>query len=338
MILPSNIVKIYEEYASGVIQMAIAILVGRDDQERQAHAWFIQEWRNALLALQPDLDIRAWPEIGNHQEIDFALVWKHPIGALTEFPHLKAIASLGAGVDHVMVDPHLKQSVPIVRVVDPYMANDIVQYVTAITLHYMRRMDHWAALQKQKKWLKEPPFTLADKTIGIMGLGFLGGKAAHIFKELGLKVAGWRSSPKQMKDMKTYAGETGFAEFLSQSQVLICMLPLTKSTRHILNQHTFAQLPKGAYLINVGRGQHLVEEDLLAALDSQQLSGACLDVFSHEPLPADHPFWTHPQIRVTPHIASVTNAATAAPQVLENYQRLLAGLPLLNLVDIDKGY
>lgn len=318
--------------------MAIAILVGRDDREKQSYAWFIEEWRQALLTLQTDLDIRVWPEVGNLQEIEFALVWNHPIGALTNFPHLKAIASLGAGVDHVMADPHLKKSVPIVRVVDPYMANDIVQYVTAMVLHYVKRMDHWALMQQQKKWNKEPPFSLADQTIGIMGLGFLGGKAAHILKQLGLKVIGWSQSPKQLSDIQTYAGEAGFADFLSQSHLLVCMLPLTQSTRHILNRQTFAQLPKGAYLINVGRGAHLVENDLLDALETGQLNGACLDVFSQEPLPADHPFWAQTKIRVTPHIASVTNAATAAKQVLENYRRVLTGSALLNLVDIDKGY
>ncbi len=318
--------------------MAIAILVGRDEQERKNYDWFIDQWSHALLALQQDLDIRIWPAVKDHREIDFALVWNHPLGVLNEFPSLKGIASLAAGVDHLMVDPQLTKHVPIARVVDPYMANDIVQYVTAVALCQIKRMDHWRCQQQQKRWAKEPPFSLADRTIGIMGLGFLGGKAALMLQSLGLKVIGWSQSPKQIEGVKTYTGEADFSAFLSQSSTLICMLPLTSATRNILNRETFSLLPKGAYLINVGRGEQLVDEDLLEAIDQGQLSGACLDVFRQEPLPSSHPFWSHDAIRVTPHVASVTNASTAAPQVLENYKRALAGLTLLNLVDVSKGY
>lgn len=318
--------------------MAIAILVGRNEEETKAYEWFIHDWKKALLALDPNLDIRIWPEVHYPAEIDYLLVWNHPIGVLNQFPQAKAIASLAAGVDHVLRDTHLNPSIPLVRVVDPFMANDIVQYVTAYVLQYIKRIPHWALKQKQKQWSKEPPFSFADKTIGIMGLGHLGSKAANILQQLGLNVVGWSNSPKILSGVKHFTGQAHFKDFLSQTHILICMLPLTNETRHILNKKTFSHLPLGSYLINVGRGDHLLEEDLLHALSSGQLEGACLDVFHQEPLPLAHPFWSHPQIQITPHIASVTNAVTAAPQILENYQRLLSGKTLLNSVDWVKGY
>ncbi len=318
--------------------MAIAILVGRDEAENQAMTWFIHDWKRSLLALDPQLDIRIWPDVGDYQDIDCLLVWKHPLGTLQQFPKVKLIASLAAGVDHLFTDPNIDNHTPIVRVVDLYMANDIVQYVIAYVLRYIKLIPHWAQKQQQKLWFKEPPFSLADKNIGIMGLGHLGGKAAHLLQLLGLRVLGWSSSHKSLTGIKQFVGQAQFPDFLSQTDFLICMLPLTDKTKNILNQHTFAALRRGAYLINIGRGEHLVEEDLLQALDKGQLSGACLDVFHREPLPKDHPFWSHPNIIVTPHIASVTNPDTAAPQILENYQRALAGKPLLNQVDRKKGY
>lgn len=318
--------------------MAIAILVGRDEADTHRHQWFIKDWKNTLLALDPSLDIRIWPSIGDYKEIDYALVWKHPLGLLTQFPHLKAISSLGAGVDHLLADNALPKNVPIVRVVDPYMANDIVQYITAYVLNYIKRVDHWAAKQRERVWSKEPPFTYADKTIGIMGLGFLGSKAAHILQQMGLNVIAWSNSPKNIPSVKHFVGQSEFNAFLAESGILICMLPLTHLTKNILSRETFSHLPIDAYVINVGRGEHLVAEDLIEALDSGRLSGACLDVFSEEPLPSNHPLWTHPHIRVTPHIASVTNPKTAAPQIVENYHRAVQGKELLNLVDLSKGY
>lgn len=318
--------------------MAIAILVGRDDTEKQSFNWFIQEWKRVLLNLNPNLDIRIWPDVGSPDEIDTVLVWRHPYGVLKQLPKLKLIASLAAGVDHVMTDPDLPIGISIVRLTDPYMANDIVQYVLAYLLNHIKRIDHWASYQQEKLWSRKPPFNYSDKTIGIMGLGFLGAKAAHALANIGLNVTGWSYSPKILAHIKTYAGKSEFSEFLNQTDILICMLPLTNETQDILNKTTFEQLPQGAYIMNIGRGEHLVEPDLLQALASGQLSGACLDVFRQEPLPADHPFWSHPNIRVTPHIASVTNPKTAAPQVLDNYERMQKGQPLINEIDSVKGY
>lgn len=318
--------------------MAIAILVGRSEAEAKAYTWFTAAWKQALLAFDPSLDIRIWPELGDHQDISVALVWKHPIGILTQFPHLQAIMSLAAGVDHVLTDSNIPKNIPLARVMDPYMANEIVQYVLVTVLNYVKRMEAWAGYQLQKRWMKVPPFNHADKTIGIMGLGFLGEKAARMLSQIGLNVIGWRNSSKQLPEIKSYYGKEQFSEFLSQTDILVCMLPLTPETENILNKDNFAKLKKGAYLINLGRGEHLVEKDLLDALEAEQLVGACLDVFRQEPLPEDHPFWINKKIRVTPHVASVTNAATAAPQVYSNYRRVMAGEVMQNLVSIEKGY
>lgn len=319
--------------------MAIAIVVGRDQADQERHAWFIASWKEALLALDPSLDIRVWPEVGDVSEIEVALVWRHPIGILTNFSSLKAVISLAAGVDHVLVDPHLSKTVPIARVLDHYMANDIMQYVVGSVLYYMRRFDHWQAKQRQTIWFKEPPFAFTEQAVGVMGLGFLGGRAAKALLDVGLRVRGWRSTSADCDErIECFSGAEQLPLFLSEIKVLVCMLPLTPATRGILSNAVFELLPRGAYLINVGRGEHLVEADLLQALSSGQLSGATLDVFHEEPLPATHPFWAHPAIRVTPHIASVTNPVTAAPQVLENYGRALAGQALTNRVSLANLY
>lgn len=318
--------------------MAIALLVGRDAEASKQFDWFIRDWQKSLLALQPDLDVRVWPEVGDVNDIDFALAWQPPFGALKKFPKLKAIGSLGAGVDHLFADPDLPKHIPMVRVVDPYMANDIVQYVTVCVLDYVKRMKFWQQKQKEKIWCKQPPFNYADKTVAVMGVGFLGSKLLEVLKQLGLNVIAWSLTDKQIPGVKHYAGQEQFHEFLSHADILICIIPLTPITKNILNKETFSHLPDGAYLINVGRGEHLVEEDLIAALATGKLVGAALDVFKTEPLPSSHSFWSNEKIVVTPHIASVTNPPTVAPQMLDNYQRLLAGKELVNQVDMERGY
>ncbi len=318
--------------------MAIALLVGRDADETKLFDWFIQNLSRELLALDNTLDIRIWPDCGDAADIDLALVWKHPFGALKTFPRLKCIASLAAGVDHVLEDPSLPKETPLIRLIDPHMANDITQFLLACVLHHVRRLSHWEDCQQKKLWLKKPPFNFSDKTIGIMGLGHLGKKAAETFLQIGLQVIGWSNSHKNIPGLKDFVGETEFSSFLSQTDILICILPLTPQTENILNRDTFSQLKPNACLINVGRGGHLVEEDLIDSLDAGKLDIAYLDVFRKEPLPTEHPFWMHPKIRVTPHIASVTHPATAAKQLLSAYHKLLKGEVVANRVDLTRGY
>ena len=257
---------------------------------------------------------------------------------LKNYHNLKCIASLGAGVDHIIGDPDLPEGVPVTRVVEYSMAQSMSEYVVLSVLNYCRQFDAYQADQAKKQWHPRRPLLAQDMGIGIMGLGRLGADAAKKLSYIGFPVAGWSQTPKNIAGIQSFAGDDALAGFLSRSQILICLLPLTPVTKGILNRKTFEQLPVGAYLINVARGQHLVENDLLQALDSGQLAGACLDVFEVEPLPEDHPFWVHPKIRVTPHISSLTFSKAIAPQIIENYRRTKTGKPLMNVVDLKRGY
>jgi len=318
--------------------MAIAILCGKDKLDHEAHAWLATSLKSELLTLDSNLDIQIWPEITDQNQIECALVWRYRLGELNKFPHLKGIFSLGAGVDYLFTDPQLPKNIPITRIVDPTMARDITQYVVTAILNYICRNDHWRICQQQKKWGKQPPFNFADKTVGIMGLGFLGSRLADALTHLQINTIGWSKTPKQIENVKCYASENEFKTFLNNTDILVCLLPHTQETENIINNELIAELRDQAYIINVARGALLVEEDLIAALNRGKLSGASLDVFRLEPLDTKHIFWSHAKIRVTPHIAAVTNPVTIAHQVLENYRRLLQGKPLLNQVDVQRGY
>ena len=298
----------------------------------------VTSWVKHLSLLDPGIDIRIWPDTGDPDEIEFALSWHHPPGEFNKYKNLKCIASLGAGVDHILADPDLPAELPITRVVEHSMAQSMSEYVVLGVLNHCRQFDAYRTDQSNKKWKPRIPLLAADMRIGIMGLGQLGTDVANKLRSLGFPVSGWSQTSKNIEGVDCLAGADALDDFLSQARILICMLPLTPETRGILNHSTFDKLPVGAYVINVARGQHLIEKDLLAALDSGRLSGACLDVFAVEPLPQTHPFWRHPKIIVTPHISSITFAKAVAPQIIENYKWAQAGKPLLNVVDPKKGY
>ena len=291
-----------------------------------------------LLILDPELDIRIWPEIGDADDIELALTWNHPLGELRNFKNLKCIASFGAGVDHILRDPNLPQGVPVTRVVESSMPQFMSEYVILSALNYCRQFDIYKNDKLEKRWQPRIPLLARNICIGIMGLGQLGADAATKLVKLGFAVYGWSRTPKTIPGVLSFAGDDALADFLTQANVLICLLPLTSATRGILNRNTFKILPPGAYIINVARGEHLVEKDLLDALESGHLSGACLDVFNVEPLPEDHPFWNHPNIMITPHISSLTDPKAVIPQILENYYRMKSGNPLLHVVDVERGY
>ena len=295
-------------------------------------------WRAQLTRLTQQLDIRVWPEIGDPAEIDYALVWRPEPGFLASLPSLKLILSLGAGVDHLLDDPRLPRHLPIVRLVDPHMTNAMSEYVVLQVLRLHCRDLDYRAQQQAGVWRELDQPNAAGRRVGILGLGELGQDAAKKLKALGFDVAGWSRSEKAVAGVGSYAGAAGLPLLLGRSEILVCLLPLTAETEGILNARTLALLPKGAALVNAARGAHLVEEGLLAALASGQISAAVLDVFRQEPLPADHPFWHHPRIVVTPHVAAFTNPATAAPIILENIRRFEEGRPLLNRIDPARGY
>ena len=286
----------------------------------------------------PELDIRVWPHIERVEDIDIALVWKPPAGALARLPNLKLILSLGMGVDHIFCDASLPANIPVARLVDDNMCRQISEYVCHYVLHRHRLIADYENLQQQHRWHPLPLPDTAKCTVGILGLGTIGQIVARALITLGFPVIGWSRSPKVMHNVESFHGSQGLTPFLNRSHILACLLPLTPATRNILNAETLAALPENAYLINCARGEHLVEEDLLDALDRAHLSGAALDVFRQEPLPPEHPFWDHPKVRITPHIAGLTNPQTAAPEIVENIRRLYKQQPLLNIVDRRKGY
>ncbi len=298
----------------------------------------LSPWVAALKNLKPDLDVRVYPEEGNLDDIEFVLCWKHPKGILKRYPNLKVISSMGAGVDHMFTDPDLPFNVPIVRIVDPELAQGMSEFVIGIILNQMRSLTQYHEHQKQKHW-KAKRFQIAKNTqIGIMGLGVLGQDLARKLIAIGFKVAGWAQTPKSLDALNIYVGTEDFETFLSKSNILVCLLPLTKQTENILDKRTFSKLPENAYVINVARGEHVVDADLIEMIDAGHLSGATLDVFRKEPLPEAHAFWYHPKIAITPHIASLTNPVSVAPQIIENYNRCKAGQALLNEVSVKLGY
>ena len=301
------------------------------------------EWTRCIQAEEPELEVRVWPEVGEAADIEFALVWEPPPGDLKRYPNLKAIFSLAAGVDHILGDPELPEGVPIVRMVDKSLTAQMSEYAIYHVLRYHRNMHLYESFQRERRWEQLPHHRAQDRRVGMLGIGVLGQDAGRKLQALGFDVLGWRRAARPIDGIETFHGPDGLTPFLNRTDILICLLPLTPATRGILNAGTFAALPEGAFVINMARGGHLVEEDLIGALGSGQpgsghLAGATLDVFREEPLPPDHPFWRHPRITVTPHIASLTDARSGAQDIIDNIRRLRAGAPVRNLVDPETGY
>jgi glyoxylate/hydroxypyruvate reductase len=295
-------------------------------------------WAAAIRALEPGVELRFWPESGPAADIDFAIVGGKAPGDLRGFANLRAIQSTWAGVNHLLADTNLPFDRPLARMVDQGLTVSMTEYVVLHVLDSARDGPRLRAAQRAAQWLDLDPVPPGSVTVAILGLGTLGTDAATRLAGLGFTVRGWSRSRKEIAGMESFAGGDGLRECLSGAQILVCLLPLTDDTRGILNAATFAPLARGAVLIHAARGAHLVEADLLAALQSGQLARAVLDVFAAEPLPADHPFWRHPQVTVTPHVAAITRPGTGAADIVENYRRAMAGDRLINQVDRAKGY
>jgi len=299
----------------------------------------MQAWRDALLACDPTLDIRLFPEAGDPAAIEAAVVWtSHDMGELRRYPNLKLIVSMGAGVDHLLRPPGPPPGIPVARLVDRMLTSQMAEWVLLNVLRFHRQDLEYRALQRERLWRELPAPVTAHRRIGILGLGELGTHAAGLLRGFGFPVMGWTRRPKRLERVETFHGADGLAEMATRSDILICLLPLTLETRGVVDAGLLARLPRGAFLINGARGGHVVDADLLAALESGQVAGAALDVFTPEPLPADHPYWAHPRVVMTPHAASITIPASAAPQVVENLHRARAGRALVNLVDFSAGY
>ena len=298
----------------------------------------LEEWREVMAPLLPGVEWRAWPEVGDPSEIDMAVTWKAPEGAYAKLPNLRLICSLGQGVDHLFEHGDLPAGVPIVRLVDDSMRRQMTAFVIAAVLRRLCRMAGYEALQAERRWRALEAFDPAETTVGVLGLGALGGDTAAKLAALGFRVRGWSRTPKRIAGIESFAGGGALAGMLGPCDMVCCLLPLTGATRGILDAAAFAAMKPGAYLVNTARGEHVVEADLVAALDAGQLSGATLDVFDAEPLPAHSPLWNHPKVTVTPHVSAVTLARSCADQIADNYKRLRGGRPLINAVDPAREY
>lgn len=292
-------------------------------------------WSRELKDQLPGVDVYAFNEDHSKAEIEYAVSWRHPHGTFNDYPNLKVIASMGAGVDHITEDRNIPEDITITRIVDKQLTVDMSAFVLALILSHLKNISYHHC---NKTWEPLKYLRIEDAHVGIMGLGTLGSGLAEVLLKNDFKVSGWSRSKNDMEGVNEYLGNDQLVEFLRNTNILVCLLPLTSETKDILNKDLFKNLPRGAYVINVARGEHLVEEDLLEMVNNGHLSGASLDVFRTEPLPQDHPFYKEPRIRISPHIASITDPRKVIPQVSENYRRMKAGEELENTVSRKKGY
>jgi glyoxylate/hydroxypyruvate reductase A len=298
------------------------------------------EWHASFTEFAPSLDVRYWndPSVVP-EDVRYAMVWEPEEGRLASYPNLRLICSAAAGIDHILRDPHLPAHLPLVRLVTTDQSQRMAEYVAWAVLSLMRRIPEILALRAEQGWDSNLTGETAPETrIGVMGLGAMGARAAEVLVALGYQVAGWSSNPKQITGVESFAGEAALPSFLARSDILVCLLPLTPSTRGIIRAETIAMLPKGASIVNAGRGPHVVEPDLIAALDSDRLSGAVLDVFDPEPLPKNDPLWTHPKVIITPHVASFGSRRVRARHVAGLIEAFERGEALPGLYDPIRGY
>lgn len=295
-----------------------------------------EEWVEAFAESAPELDVVCGIE-NVSESTKYVLVWKPPQGFLASVPNLKAIFSMGAGIDHISCDPSLPE-VPLIRQRDAGMGQQMAEYALYAALHYQRDFDLMRVQQNNAHWNTMVSGVRERLKVGILGMGTLGTCVAESLIANGFPVSGWARSPKQVDQVKSFSGEQGLAPFLAETELLICLLPDTDSTRGIINRELLAQLPQGAAVANMARGPLVVDEDLLAALDSGHIRGAMLDVFHQEPLAKSHPYWQHEKVVVTPHIAAETVHRVAAKQIAHDIERMEQGLAPVEVVDLQRGY
>ncbi|MBZ9558564.1 MULTISPECIES: glyoxylate/hydroxypyruvate reductase A [unclassified Modicisalibacter] len=296
-----------------------------------------QRWQALFAQHAPDIEFRQWPDIGDPAEIRYLLAWQPPDEIATRLPALEVLFATSAGVDQFDLD-RLPATLPVVRMLDPAIERGMIEYATFATLWLHRRMYAYVHQQRARQWQAHPLIDTPSRRIGVLGLGRLGQAIATHLSGYGFTVGGWSRQPKQLPGIDCHAGPEGLRRFLTSSDILICVLPLTDATRGILNGELFAQLPAGAAVVNIGRGEHLAEDDLLAALTSGQLSAAVMDVLRQEPPPDDHPFWHHERILLTPHVAAMTQPESAFPVLLDNIRRHQHNEPMIGRIDRQRGY
>ncbi|ELQ6240235.1 glyoxylate/hydroxypyruvate reductase GhrA [Cronobacter sakazakii] len=302
----------------------------------------ISEWAVLLQRHLPQARLRTW-QPGDNAAADYALVWHPPYDMLRGRVDLKAIFALGAGVDSLLSRLNeypdlLPSGVPLYRMEDTGMAAQMQEYAISQVLHWFRRFDDYAALQREARWEPLEEYRLADFQVGVLGAGVLGGQVAQSLSRMGFPVCCWSRSRKALPGVESFAGPDELPAFLRGTRVLINLLPNTTETVGIINAQLLAALNDNAYVLNLARGVHLVEEDLLAALDRGKVKGAMLDVFHQEPLPVDSPLWRHPRVRITPHVAAVTRPEEAVAFIAQSIARIERGDMPQGQVDVARGY
>jgi glyoxylate/hydroxypyruvate reductase A len=295
------------------------------------------EWGRHFAALAPHIPFSLWPGDGDPKDVRWLTTWVPPEDIAGTFPNLEMVFSVGAGVDQFDFS-RIPAHVPLVRMMEPNIAESMVEYVCLAVLALHRDLPHFLAQQRREVWKEFQITTAARRRVGVMGLGQLGQAALTRLKAFGFPLAGWNRSPRAIDGVEVFAGREALPAFLARTDILVCLLPLTDETRGILDAALFAQLPDGAMVVNVGRGGHLEQDDLIAALDAGKLAAAMLDVADPEPLPAGHPLWRHEKVMLTPHVASMTHPETAVRFVLDTIARHGRGEPLAGLVDRTRGY
>ncbi|MEP6943172.1 MAG: glyoxylate/hydroxypyruvate reductase A [Betaproteobacteria bacterium] len=293
----------------------------------------------ALRQALPGAALRDWSAnaAAGQPAADYAIVWRPPPELIRELAGVRAVFNLGAGVDAIAGAPSWPQGVPLIRVEDAGMAEQMIEYVTYAVLRCFREIARYEVLQRERSWL---PLARLDKRafgVGVLGMGVLGSKVAAAIAAFGFPVSGCSRQAKSLTEVRSYSAKD-LLTFLATCRVLVCMLPLTPATRGLLDRRVFSALPRGAYVVNVARGDILVEQDLLDALGNGGLSGAMLDVFAEEPLPVTHPFWRHPAITITPHISAVTQVGASAAQIADKIRRIESGLAVSGVVDAAQAY
>jgi glyoxylate/hydroxypyruvate reductase A len=298
-----------------------------------SHAGWLQLLGEAL----PGAVVRLW-QPGDDAAADYALVWQQPAALLQKPRGLKAVFNLGAGVDAVLKQLAGQPDLPLIRIDDGAMAIQMAEYACYGVLHYFRQFDRYGQQARDGQWIRHAPRDKSQFTIGILGLGVLGSRIAQALRHFDFPVQGWTRSPRPASDIPVFHGPDGLRQLLRSSNLVVCMLPLTGETRGLLNRAALEQLPLGSYIINMARGAHLVQDDLLALIRNGHLAGAMLDVFDEEPLPPQHPYWHEPRITITPHISAKTVRAESIRQITQKIAALECGESVAGFVDRSKGY
>ncbi|MGR4001525.1 MAG: glyoxylate/hydroxypyruvate reductase A [Alphaproteobacteria bacterium] len=294
-----------------------------------------EKWREGFSELAPDINFCVWPdEVKDYESVHWAMAWAPPDGVLAKFPNLTLIQSIGAGADHLRSDSQLPRGIPVTRMVEPTLTQTVLEHTLMFVLMSHRLLPMYLEQQQRKEWIQYENFKVASsRSVGVLGLGPIGIAIAESLRDLGFVTRGWSRRARHLDGIETMCGEDGLKKILSESEIVILILPNAEGTRHIINAERLALMREGASIVNVGRGSLVDEAALLAALDSGRVASALLDVYHDEPLPPESRFWDHPRVVVTPHIAGLTNPRTAVAYVVDQIRRQERGEEVQNVAE-----